>query len=100
MDDKSDAGESGTRRRRVVTSEARREYPDLVIREPTSDDEKVYGNAWPRVNGWRRLELRREVGTKLDRARTREHIMELEIAMIQKRGLTLPPTTSPLHPSE
>ena len=46
------------------------------------------------------LELRCEQGTKLDRARTREQIMELEIAMIDERGLTLPPAASPMHPSE
>ena len=44
--------------------------------------------------------LRREVGTKLDRTRTRERIMELEIAMIDEQGLTLPPEDSPVHPSE
>ena len=26
--------------------------------------------------------------------------MELEIAMIEEHGLTLPPATSPMHPSE
>ena len=40
------------------------------------------------------FELRREVGTKLDRSRTREPIMELEIAMIDECGLTLPPLTA------
>ena len=42
--------------------------------------------------------LRRELGTKLDSARTRERVMELEIAMIDKQGLTLPPAASPMHP--
>ena len=46
------------------------------------------------------LEPQCEQGTKLDRARTREQIMELEIAMIDERGLTLPPAASPMHPSE
>ena len=46
------------------------------------------------------LERRCEQGTKLDRARTREQIMELEIAMIDERGLTLPPAVSPMHPSK
>ena len=44
--------------------------------------------------------LRREVGTKLDRTRTREWIMELEIAMIDEQRLTLLPEDSPMHPSE
>ena len=46
----------------------------------------------------RMFELRHEAGTKLDSARTRERIMELEIAMIDEKGLTLPPATSPTHP--
>ena len=52
------------------------------------------------MDEWRALELRREVGTKLDRARTRERIMELEIEMIDDHDLTLPPATSPMHPDE
>ena len=44
--------------------------------------------------------MRREVGTKLHRALMRERIMELEIRMIKDHGLTLPPATSPMHPSE
>ena len=68
--------------------------------EPAQDDEEVYGEAWPLVNEWRTLELRREVGTKLDQARTRERIMALEIAMIDEQGLTLPPDTEPMQPWE
>ena len=93
------AGQAETRRRAVMI-ESRRVYPELVTSEPADDDEEVYGEAWPLVNEWRTLELRREVGTKLDRARTRERIMELEIAMIDEQGLTLPPEDSPMHPSE
>ena len=52
------------------------------------------------MDEWRTLELRREVGTKPDRAWTRERIMELEIAVIDEQGLTLPPENSPMHPSE
>ncbi|MDE2823893.1 MAG: hypothetical protein OXK79_10355 [Chloroflexota bacterium] len=80
--------------------ESSREYPELVTREPAQDDEEVYADAWPLVNEWRTLELRREVGTKLERARTRERIMELEIEMIDEQDLTLPPANSPMHPPE
>lgn len=90
----------GERGRSDVIIESRREYPELVTREPAQDDEEVYGDAWPLVNEWRTLELRRQVGTKLDRARTRERIMELETAMIEDHSLTLPPEDSPMHPSE
>ncbi len=93
------AGQARTRPRATMI-EDRPEYPSLVTREPAPDDEEVYGDAWPLVNEWRTLELQREVGTKHDRAKTRERIMELEIVMIDKQGLTLPPATSPMHPSE
>ena len=52
------------------------------------------------MDEWRTLELRREVGTKLDRARTRGPIIELEIEMIEDHSLTLPPTTFQMHPSK
>ncbi len=99
-DDGSDALAPGGGGRRGTVIESRREHPELVTREPAQDDDEVYGDAWPLVNEWRTLELRREVGTKLDRARTRERIMELEIAMIDEQGLTLPPAKSPMHLSE
>ena len=63
--------------------------PEVVTSDHVPGDEEVYGEAWPLVDEWRALELRREDGTKLDRARTRERIMELEIAVIQDHGLTL-----------
>ena len=97
---KSDALVPGGHGRRDAMVESRREYPELVTREPADDDEEVYAEAWPLVYEWRRLELRREMGTKLDRALTRERIMALEIGMIEDHGLTLPPATSPMHPSE
>ncbi|MCY4528595.1 MAG: hypothetical protein OXD46_06145 [Chloroflexi bacterium] len=96
----SDALTPGGRVRRGTVIESRREHPELVTREPAQDDEEVYGDAWPLVNEWRTLEVRREVGTKLDRARTRERIMKLEIEMIDEQDLTLPPASSPMHPSE
>ena len=97
---KSDALSPGGHGRRAMMTEDRREYPSLVTREPAYDNEDVDGDAWPLVDEWRTLELLREVGTKLDRAWTRERIMELEIAMIDEQGLTLPPENSPMHPSE
>ena len=68
--------------------------PLQMPREPLPGDEEVGGAAWPLMDEWRMFELRREVATKLDRSRTREPIMELEIAMIDECGLTLPPLTA------
>lgn len=99
-DGKRDALAPGGRGRHGTMIESRREYPELVTREPAQDDEEVYGDAWSLVNEWRTLELRRELGTKLDSALTRERIMEIEIEMIDEQGLTVPPATSPMHPSE
>ena len=97
-----DAGSDAASRpgRHVARTDNRREHPELVTREPATDDEQVYGDAWPLVDEWRVLELRRETGTKLDRARTKERIMELEITLIDECGLTLPPASSSMHPSE
>ena len=90
----------GARERRGRRTVERMLDPEVVTSDHVPGDEEVYGEAWPLVDEWRTLELRREVGTKLDRARTRERIMELEVAMIEEHGLTLPPATSPMHPSE
>ena len=95
------AGRVGaTRERRGRRTVERMLDPAVVTSDHVPGDEEVFGQAWPLVDEWRALELRREAGTKLDRARTRERIMELEIAMIEEHGLTLPPAVSPMHSSE
>ena len=78
----------------------RMQDPTVVTSLHVPGDEEVYGDAWPLVDEWWALELRREVGTKLDRALTKERIMEFEIAITDEQGLTLPPATSPMHPYE
>lgn len=87
----------GRRGRRTVE---RMLDPRVVTRDYAPGDEEVYGEAWPLVDEWRALELRRDAGTRLDRAMTRERIMALEIALIDECGLTLPPGNSPMHMSE
>ena len=73
--------------------------PGVVTREPHPGEEDSYGRGMVLVEEWRRLNRQREEGTRLDQARTRERIMELEIDMIGELGLTLPPDTEPLSPS-
>ena len=90
----------GARERRGRRTVEQMLDPTVVTSDHVPGDEEVFGEAWPLVDEWRALELRREVGTKLDQSRTRERIMELEIAMIEEHGLTLPPAISPMHPSE
>ena len=68
----------------------------VISEEPHPGEEISYGPGMPLVEEWRRLNKEREVGTKLTQAKTRERIMELEIAMLGEYKLTLPPGTSPL----
>ena len=72
----------------------------VVTDDPRPGEEASYGRGMPAVAEWRRLNQRREEGTKLDQVKTRERIMALEIAMIGKYELTLPPDTYAIHPSE
>ena len=82
--------------------EARRVYHSsyfgfgVISKEPHPGEELSYGPGMPLVEEWRRLTKEREVGTKLTQAKTRERIMELEIAMLGEYKLTLPPGSSPL----
>ena len=79
-------------------SSTRRRYPDLVTRDPDADDEEVYGGAWPLVDEWRRLwDGHPAQGKGLAWVSRRERILELEVAMLEDHGLTLPPETEPLR---
>lgn len=72
----------------------------VVTADPHPGEEASYGAGMPLVAEWRRLTRQRGDGTKLDQVKTRERIMELEIALIEEYELTLPPDTDPLHPSQ
>ena len=57
----------------------------------------VYGPAWPLVHEWRGLwdvDPRDSDLSELERV---ERIRELEVAMLEEHGLTLPPETEPLQ---
>ena len=84
-------------RKPVARVQSRRKYPELVTREPAPDDEEVYGAAWPLVEEWRRLrEGHPNDGRSLSWLVTEERILDLELAMAEEHGLTLPPETQPL----
>ncbi len=75
----------------------KRLYPELVTKEPAPDDEEVYGEAWPLVEAWRRLWQTHSAGGRgLQWLEAEEHVRELEVAMLEEHGLTLPPETVPL----
>ena len=77
---------------------AARRYADLVTREPADDDEQVYGAACELISEWRTLWVGHSpVGKGLAWASRRERILELEVAMLEEHGLTLPPETAPLR---
>ena len=82
----------------VAGTALRRRYPDLVTAEPDEDDEEVFGDAWPLVKEWRELwDGHPAQGKGLAWVSRRERILELEVAMLEEHGLTLPPETEPLR---
>ena len=75
----------------------KRLYRELVTKEPAPDDEEVYGEAWPLIEEWRRLWKTHSAGGRgLAWLEVEERVRELEVAMLEEHGLTLPPETMPL----
>ena len=72
--------------------------PEIVTVEPADDDVEVYGDAWPLVEEWRRLRVDHpNQGKSLLWLTTEERLLVLELAMLEERGLTLPPEKQPLR---
>ena len=75
----------------------KRLYPDLVTKEPAPNDDEVYGEAWPLIHEWRGLWKTHSAGGRgLAWLEVEERVRELEVAMLEDHGLTLPPETMPL----
>ena len=75
----------------------KRLYPELVTKEPAPDDEEVYAEAWPLIDEWRGLWKTHCAGGRgLAWLEVEERVRELEVAMLDEHGLTLPPETMPL----
>ena len=90
-----DAASGGSRAGRAGSQ---RRHADVVTREPADDDEEVYGAAWPLISEWRSLWAGHPpTGRGLAWVATRQRILELEVAMLEERGLTLPQETAPLR---
>ncbi len=82
----------------VAGAAPRRRYPDVVTEDPAGDDEDVFGDAWPLVEEWRRLwDGHPARGRGLAWVATRQRILEVEVALLEEHGLTLPPETEPLR---
>lgn len=74
----------------------RRIYPQLVTEEPASDDEEVYGPAWPLVREWRTEREAFETGWPQMAGREAEaRMLELELRLVEEHRLTLPPDRVP-----
>ena len=75
----------------------RREYPDLATRQPAPDDEEIFGEAWPLIVEWRGLkDAHPNEGKGLDWLTAQERVLELELALLEEHGMTLPPEKQPL----
>ena len=76
----------------------RREYPDLVTREPAGDDEEIFRDAWPLVVEWRALkDSHPNEGKGLAWLTDRERLLTVELALLEDHGMTLPPEKQPLR---
>ena len=76
----------------------RREFPELATLEPAEDDEDVFGDAWALIQEWRELkETHPSRGRGLEWLLEKERLLEVELALLEEHGLTLPPETYPLR---
>ena len=76
----------------------RREYPELVTRQPADDDEDVFGGAWPLIVEWRELKgVHPNEGKGLEWLAGEERLLEVELALLEEHGMTLPPEQRPLR---
>ena len=95
-----DSGAGATRAGRKPPSKPsmRREYPDLATREPAPDDEEIFGEAWPLIVEWRGLkDAHPNEGRGLDWLTAQERVLEVELALLEEHGMTLPPEKQPLR---
>ena len=90
-----DSSEPGAKRRYAPM----RVYRDVVTLGAEPDEDLVYGEATPVIVEWRgaRAEFiaARDAGTVLNRAVAQGRMLEMEIELIGKHELTLPPRTYP-----
>ena len=98
--DGSESGASGQGRKPPSRPRVRREYPDLATREPADDDEEVFGEAWPLIIEWRELkDAHPNDGKGLEWLTAQMRLLEVELALLEEHGMTLPPEKRPLRGS-
>ena len=94
----SESGASGRGRNPSSRPRMKREYPDLVTREPAEDDEEVFGDAWPLIVEWREMkDAHPNEGKGLEWLAEEERLRVVELALLEEHGMTLPPEKRPLR---
>ncbi len=94
----SEGGEPAQDEKPPSKPRVRREYPELVTREPAEDDADVFGEAWPLVVRWRELkDSFPNEGKGLEWLMQREKLLAVELELLEDHGMTLPPEKQPLH---
>ena len=93
--DDGEEAENGPAKRRDAPW---RKFPDLLTLEPAEGDEEVFGDAWELVVAWRSLKNAHPVqGKGFEWLADHEHLLEMELALLEEHGMTLPPEKQPLR---
>jgi len=96
--DEAEAGGQGRNRKPPTKPSMRREYPDLVTREAADDDEEIFGEAWDLIVEWRELkDAHPNDGGGVAWLTAQERLLEVELALLEEHGMTLPPEKQPLR---
>ena len=94
----SEDGASGREASPPSKPPMRREYPELATLEPADDDRDVFGDALPLIVEWRELKaVHSTEGKGHEWLVERQRLLELELALLEEHGMTLPPEKQPLH---
>ena len=96
--DSDEPGEPAQGEKPPSKPRVRRDYPELVTREPAEDDEAVFSDAWPLVVERRELkDSHSNEGKGFKWLSGRKRLLEMELALLEEHGMTLPPERQPLH---
>ena len=94
----ADAGETRRNSKPPTKPSVRRDYPELVTLEPAEDDEEIFGEAWLLIVEWRELKDSHPIeGGGLAWLTEYERLLEVELALLEEHGMTLPPEKQPLR---